>query len=64
MSATQEYKANRKEIDSLLAELKTMLKAADKSQKKNPENWCFVGETGHIKEQLGFLVAQLKGEDY
>ena len=62
-SAAAEFKKRKSAVDKELKEIEKKLKGMDKSQKKDPENWGFVGSLGNVLKNLKELGAELGGKD-
>ena len=60
-SAAAEFKKKKSAVDKELKEIEKKLKGMDKSQKKDPENWGFVGSLGNVLKNLKELGAELGG---
>jgi hypothetical protein len=59
MNATETYQANRLEIDAKIARIQDLLKAMDKSQSTDQQNWGFAGTAGHINGELDSILETL-----
>ena len=60
-SADQAYKRIKRDIDGKIKRLEKAIVKHDKEQKAEPLNWGFVGDYGHVHEQLDELVRFLNG---
>ena len=60
-SAAAEYKKRRSAATKELKEIEKKLKGMDARQKKDPENWGFVGSLGNALKNLKELSAELGG---
>lgn len=58
---TPEYLKTLKDLNSQLENLKSKLKGHQKAQKKDPQNWGYVGDLKHLSTQLDEILAHLKG---
>jgi len=50
--AITEYKAKSREVRKLLSDLDKALTRHDKRQATNPMDWGYVGNLGHVLEEL------------
>jgi len=60
-SADKAYQRVQRDIDGKMKRLHKAMDKHDKEQKKDPLNWGFVGDYGHVHEQLDELVRFLNG---
>ena len=60
-SAGNAYGVRRKNIDTLMTTTHKLMKALDKSQKKDSENWAHVGTAGEIANKLSDINQMLGG---
>ena len=55
-SADREYKNRSGRVHHLLKELEKAMKDHDARQKKEPSNWGFAGNLGHVESELGDVL--------
>ena len=60
-SATAEYKKRKSAVTKELKEIEKKLKGMDDAQKKDPENWGYVGSLSNVLKNLKELGAELGG---
>ena len=62
-SAAAEFKKRKSAVDKELKEIDKKLKGMDARQKKDPENWGYVGSLGNVLKNLKELGAELGVKD-
>ncbi len=50
------YKKRQKEVVKAMGQLHKLLKSHAAEQKKNPKNWGYAGDLGHVAEEMKALV--------
>ena len=57
--ASQSYRQKRQSIDSVLVELKNSILKHETKQKKDPDNYGYVGDLNYVLSQLKEMVGHL-----
>ena len=58
-TAAVEYLARLAETKYLIVQIMQQLAVHTKQQHKSPAHWGFVGDLGHVNEQLAYALASL-----
>jgi hypothetical protein len=57
--ASKAYENSRKTTDWLIGNLQVAVKRHGQSQRREPDNYGYVGDLGHVNSELNILIRQL-----